>query len=159
MSDYYRYVQQLGKEQDFTALKIIYTSNTQFSGDDGRLAAAVAVRNSEPELAVVLCSTFEVGSSNWTAAFSALQYHPREVVVGYIRHIIHSPDPYVRYRCYTLCRRAGWDDLVDYAMQDVSNDTVIVSVNGSMVGGPEALGRSAREYITTFRPASPPPTE
>jgi hypothetical protein len=112
-------LQRLGRERDFNGLRAIYESDVP----EADVAAGEYARRLSPEEAVRFCSSFPVDSWNWRSAFYALRDHPKPVVLPYVLEMSRSPKVHVRYYCYRLCIRAGWDELAPVAAQDLKNET------------------------------------
>jgi hypothetical protein len=148
---FYQYIDQLGREKDFKALEALYRADFALDptrkGFESSYAATVYCRNLDPERAVAFCASLDLGSWAWGAALIGLRDHPRAKVIGYIKQVATSSIPHVRCSCYTLCRSASWDDLLEQARKDLTN-TSPHGLDGMFTA---TVGDVARDYIKHFR--------
>lgn len=117
----YVYLKELGDRNDLASLTAVSRAN--FPGNS--MAVEQIVRILETDKVVGYCRSLEVDSPHWQQAVLVLDYHPKQAVIGYIREMATSPIPIVRYYCYRVCMRAGWDDLVNYAELDLNNTSYV----------------------------------
>src|SRR5262249_50997864 len=124
-SDLAKYLEELGKKRDFASLTAIYQSDIPNRG----LAVGVYARYISSDKVVAFCTTFELRSWQWRAAFWQLHRHPKKKVIGYIKQIATSSLPEARFLCYEICRDKKWNDLLENALRDVHNSSVITLIN------------------------------
>jgi hypothetical protein len=139
------YLRLLADKGDLEALSAVYKADFPFSS----WAAGEVARITDSESVVDFCRSFETGSPNWRAVFHALDSHPKENVIDYIRETANCNSPIVRSFCYVICMRSGWDDLLEYAMNDRHNATLLVLPN--QVNDELTIGLVAEKYIEAVR--------
>jgi hypothetical protein len=144
------FIEELGEQGDTEALAAIYHADFTCSS----WAAQEMVLHLPADQAVGFCKSFPINSLNWRAAFSVLNYHPKEAVIDYVKVMAQNRIPRVRCCCYDLCRQAGWNDLLEQAQLDRYDQTYLVSPN--QLADERTLGQIAEKYI---RSVSDSPTD
>ena len=134
------YLQTLAEKRDFSALRAISLSKMPSC----EWAAKVYVLAQNPEGAIEFCRQLPLDSWPWIIAFQTLSHFPKEAIIGYVKEMAANPNPYARYACYKLCAGTRWDDVADYAEQDIGNDAYLGIQN---VPGDLVLGWVARSYL------------
>jgi hypothetical protein len=146
--EYERFVDELGKKRDFASLSVLYNS-TRVPQEP---AVGVACQIVADEKAVGFCCQFDIDSSNWRSAFCSLGAHPTKAVRDYVKRVANTGDRYRLVLCYDLCEGAGWDDLLEAARRDATDETEMVSLwLNAPIGLKETLGRHARSYIAAIK--------
>jgi hypothetical protein len=135
----FEYIEELGRKKDYVSLLAILNANFV----ESEIAAEKYCEILDSEKAIVFCSNLDLGSIKWRAALVGLSNHPKKKVIGYIKQIATSSIPEVRWRCYTVCGRKKWDDLVEQAKTDLGNKSriEIPKIFES------TIGQVARRYI------------
>lgn len=132
--EFTKYVEQLGKERNYAALDAFCKAGFCY-------AITVYSQILDDKKAVFLCKSFPLGSPEWEYAVWGLSSHRKEAVIGYVKETCRSKDPWVRARCYSLCLKAGWGDLIESAKRDFNNQTPSLKTFG------ETVGSGARRYV------------
>jgi hypothetical protein len=128
------YVQELGKQNNLAALEQLCEAGFGY-------ARTVYIETLDAKAAVRYCMRFPAGSSQWVYASWGLDAHQKSAVIGYIKDVCRKGDGPVRAECYSLCLKAGWDDLLESAKRDVDDMTPMSDAIGRTVGS------RARQYI------------
>jgi len=144
------HLRELGSEKKLKELMAILKSDLPGS----YLAATEIVEALEAEAAVAFCKSLTTGSQEWESAFCALSHHPKDKVIGYIKQTATSPNRVVRAHCYYLCGRMRWDDLVDLATRDLTDDRPLTLPNEREI---PTLGKKAKRYLDRVLPPNPRP--
>jgi HEAT repeat protein len=140
------YIDSLAARKDWKGLLAIADADINGSED----ALGVYCRQLDAARAIALCKGYRHQSWKWEIAFASLQAHPRKLVISYVKQVADSPSAAVRCHCYSLCKAAGWDDLVDEARRDLENPEPFVTISPSP-SGPLAVGDVAKEYIQSLQ--------
>jgi hypothetical protein len=143
LDEYDKYIEDLGAEKNYAALEELCRANLGY-------AITVYVQALDDKRALRVCQRYPVGSYEWEHAFWGLSSHRKEAVIEYVKETCRTKDPWVRECCYSLCLKAGWDDLIESAKQDISNKAPSAHAIG------HTLGHAARyylEYLPEFQKA------
>lgn len=132
--EYEKYIEQLGNERNLKALEELCSANYGY-------AITVYTQILDAKRAIRFCTSFPVGSYQWENAFWGLSSHRKTAVIKYVKSVCLTKDPWARGSCYSLCLKAGWDDLIENAKRDVDNETPMLEAIG------DTLGRRARRYL------------
>jgi hypothetical protein len=142
--EYRKYLKELADSGDFAALRAVYESGCVYH----EWAAEQQVRVLVPDRAIAFCKGLPIETKRWRAAIIALQYHPKESVIGFIKEVVRDSGPHARAACYKLCLIAGWDDLAANAAEDTEDETFLGSPN---VPDEAILGLLAEKYLKRVR--------
>lgn len=132
--EYAKYVEELGRRHNFAALEELCKSHFGY-------AITVYTESLGDKEAIAFCKSFPVGTYEWDHAFWGLSAHPHDAVIGYVKKTCNTKDSWVRKSCYSLCLKAGWDDLIENAKRDVHDDDPMRDAFGQAINNP------ARSYI------------
>jgi hypothetical protein len=140
-------IEQLGEKRDFATLEEISQTDIPFAS----VAVSVMIQHMEPAQALDYCKHLVIGTELWHTAISALAYHPKEKVIGYLQELALSPNPEARYACYALCLASGWPDCLVAATRDLTNPYITGLPNMPI---DRTLGAVARQYVSHFESPS-----
>lgn len=137
-----KYVNELGDQKNYGALKAIYLARFPQCEIAARKYCEILDDNS----AVAFCASLELDSLPWRAAMFGLERHPKIKVIGYVKQVATSSLPSVRWCCYEVCRVAEWDDLMQQATQDLGrNEKLRVPMLFE-----STIGEVAQRYVDHF---------
>jgi hypothetical protein len=133
IDEFDKYVEELGHRRNYAALKALCKAKFGY-------AITVYSQFLSDEEALRFCKSFAVGSYEWENAFWGLSFHRKEAVIGYVKDTCNTKNPWVRGSCYSLCLKAGWDDLVENAKRDFDDEAPMMAIGVT-------LGTRARNYV------------
>jgi hypothetical protein len=128
------YIEGFAKQRNYDALEALCKANISY-------ARTVYVSILDNKQAIRYCKSLQFGSVAWEHAFWGLSYHKKDTVIGYVKEVCQMNAVYARVKCYELCLKAGWDDLVERAKLDINDKTPMGYPFGY------TLGTYARNYL------------
>lgn len=147
--DKLKHLRSLHRKRDMVALLAIAKLDEWPASD----AAYHLCELLESKQAVAFCRRQPHGSSRWMSAFWALSRKDRAQVMPYIMEVYYRGGWH--HYCYRVCANGGWDDMVEYAWADQTNETRFGEANQHDL----TFGDCAETYLRTIAElkGEPPP--